>query len=52
MFWFIFATPTYDANSELKKNFDDPVAQSKYAHIIGNLMLFMNFIRHDVVYDV
>ena len=45
------ATP-YDANSQLKKNKGDPVAQSKYAQIIGSLMHLMNFTRPDIAYVV
>ena len=45
------ATP-YDANSKLKKNNGEPVAQSKYAQIIGSLMHLMNFTRPDIAYVV
>ena len=33
----------YDANTQLRKNRGDLVAQSKYAQIIGSLMHLMNF---------
>ncbi|XP_070002328.1 secreted RxLR effector protein 161-like [Nicotiana sylvestris] len=42
----------FDANSQLKKNNGDPVAQSKYAQIIGSLMHLMNFTRPDIAYVV
>ncbi|XP_075089919.1 secreted RxLR effector protein 161-like [Nicotiana tabacum] len=45
------STP-FDANSQLKKNNGDPVAQSKYAHIIGSLMHLINFTRPDIAYVV
>ncbi|XP_060210825.1 secreted RxLR effector protein 161-like [Lycium barbarum] len=47
----LVATP-YDASSQLKKNNGDPVAQSKYAQIIGSLMHLMNFTRPDMAYAV
>ncbi|XP_071933569.1 uncharacterized protein [Coffea arabica] len=43
------STP-YDANTQLKKNNGDPIAQSKYAQIIGSLMHLMNFTRPDIAY--
>nr|XP_033510309.1 secreted RxLR effector protein 161-like [Nicotiana tomentosiformis] len=42
----------FDANSQLKKNNSDPVAQSKYAQIIESLMYLMNFTRPDIAYVV
>ncbi|XP_071933566.1 uncharacterized protein [Coffea arabica] len=45
------STP-YDANTQLKKNNGDPIAQSKYAQIIGSLMHLMNFTRPDIAYAV
>ncbi|XP_071933953.1 secreted RxLR effector protein 161-like [Coffea arabica] len=45
------STP-FDANTQLKKNNGDPIAQSKYAQIIGSLMHLMNFIRPDIAYAV
>ncbi|XP_071912216.1 uncharacterized protein [Coffea arabica] len=45
------STP-YDANTQLKKNNGDPIAQSKYAQIIGSLMHLMNFTRPDIAYVV
>ncbi|GMI86655.1 cysteine-rich RLK (RECEPTOR-like protein kinase) 8 [Hibiscus trionum] len=43
---------SYDANTQLKKNRGDLVAQSEYAQIIGSLMHLMNFSRPDIAYDV
>ena len=45
------STP-YDANSQLKKNKGDPVAQSEYAQIIGSLLHLMNFSRSNIAYAV
>ncbi|XP_039117954.1 secreted RxLR effector protein 161-like [Dioscorea cayenensis subsp. rotundata] len=45
------STP-YDAKTQLKKNLGDPVAQSKYAQIIGSLMHLMSFTRPDIAYAV
>ncbi|XP_071939024.1 uncharacterized protein [Coffea arabica] len=45
------STP-YDANTQLKKNNGGPIAQSKYAQIIGSLMHLMNFTRPDIAYAV
>ncbi|XP_071926967.1 secreted RxLR effector protein 161-like [Coffea arabica] len=45
------STP-YDANTQLKKNNDDPIAQFKYAQIFGSLMRLMNFTRPDIAYAV
>ncbi|KAK6151926.1 hypothetical protein DH2020_014561 [Rehmannia glutinosa] len=45
------STP-YDANTQLKKNLGDPVAQSEYAQIIGSLLHLMNFSRPDIAYVV
>ncbi|XP_071928133.1 uncharacterized protein [Coffea arabica] len=45
------STP-YDANTQLKKNNGNPIAQSKYAQIIGSLMHLMNFTRPDIAYAV
>ncbi|XP_071902719.1 secreted RxLR effector protein 161-like [Coffea arabica] len=45
------STP-YDANTQLKKNNSDPIAQSKYAQIIGSLMHLMNFTRLEIAYVV
>ncbi|XP_071940012.1 uncharacterized protein [Coffea arabica] len=45
------STP-YDANIQLRKNNGDPIAQSKYAQIIGSLMHLMNFTRPDIAYAV
>ena len=45
------STP-YDANTQLKKNKGDPVAQSEYAQIIGSLLHLMNFTRPDIAYVV
>ncbi|KAK6147374.1 hypothetical protein DH2020_018286 [Rehmannia glutinosa] len=42
----------YDANTQLKKNVGDPVAQSEYAQIIGSLLHLMNFSRPDIAYVV
>ncbi|XP_075097581.1 secreted RxLR effector protein 161-like [Nicotiana tabacum] len=42
----------FDANSQLKKNNGDPVAQSEYAQIIRSLMHLMNFTRPDITYVV
>ncbi|XP_070036284.1 secreted RxLR effector protein 161-like [Nicotiana tomentosiformis] len=47
-----FVSIPFDANSQLKKNNGDPVAQSKYTYIIGSLMHLMNFIRTDITYVV
>lgn len=43
---------SYDANTQLKKNRGDAVAQSKYAQIIGSLMHLINFSRPDIAYAV
>ena len=43
------STP-YDASTQLKKNNGDPVAQSKYAQIVGSLLHLMNFTRPDIAY--
>jgi hypothetical protein len=45
------STP-YDANSQLKKHRGHPVAQSKYAQIIQNLMHLINFTRPNIAYAV
>ncbi|XP_071928182.1 uncharacterized protein [Coffea arabica] len=45
------STP-YDVNTQLRKNIGDPIAQSKYAQIIGSLMHLMNFTRPDIAYAV
>jgi len=45
------STP-YDANTQLKKNQDETVAQSEYAQIIGSLMHLMNFSEPDIAYAV
>ena len=45
------STP-YDSSVQLKKNRGDPVAQSKYAQIIGSLLHLMNFTRPDIAYAV
>jgi len=45
------STP-YDANTQLKKNKGEPVAQREYAQIIGSLLHLMNFSRPDIAYDV
>ncbi|XP_075108911.1 uncharacterized protein LOC142180744 [Nicotiana tabacum] len=45
------STP-FDANSQLKKNNGDLVAQSKYVHSIGSLMHLINFTRPDIAYAV
>ena len=45
------STP-YDANTQLKKNLGEPIAQSEYAQIIGSLMHLMNFSRPDIAYAV
>ena len=45
------STP-YDSNTQLKKNRGDPIAQSKYAQIIGSLLNLMNYTRPDIVYAV
>ncbi|GMI72562.1 cysteine-rich RLK (RECEPTOR-like protein kinase) 8 [Hibiscus trionum] len=42
----------YDANTQLKKNIGEPVAQSKYAQIIGSLLRLMNLTRPDIAYAV
>ena len=42
----------YDVYTQLKKNLSDPIAQSKYAQIIGSLMHLMNFTRPDITYVV
>ena len=42
----------YHANTQLKKNRGDIVAQSEYAQIIGSLMHLMNFSRPDIAYAV
>ncbi|XP_070030835.1 secreted RxLR effector protein 161-like [Nicotiana tabacum] len=42
----------FDANSQLNKNNGNPVAQFKYAQIIGSLMHLMNFISPDIAYVV
>ncbi len=45
------STP-YDANTQLKKNKGESVAQQEYAQIIGSLMHLMNFTRPDIAYAV
>ena len=45
------STP-YDANTQLKKNKGEPVAQREYAQIIGSLLHLMNFSRPDIAYAV
>lgn len=45
------STP-YDSSTQLKKNRGDPVAQSKYAQIIGSLLHLMNYTRPDIAYAV
>ena len=40
----------YDANSQLKKNIGEPIAQTQYAQIIGSLLQLMNFSRPDIAY--
>ncbi|XP_070011473.1 secreted RxLR effector protein 161-like [Nicotiana sylvestris] len=47
-----FVSTPFDANSKLKKNNGDPVAQFKYAQVIGSLMHLMNFTRLDIAYAV
>ncbi|XP_070031594.1 secreted RxLR effector protein 161-like [Nicotiana tomentosiformis] len=50
----LFLSANFDMKDlgELKKNNGDPVAQSKYAQIIGSLMYLINFTRPDIAYDV
>ena len=45
------STP-YDANSQLKKNRGEPIAQTQYAQIIGSLFHLMNFSRPDIAYVI
>ena len=43
---------SYDANTHLMKNRDDPVGQYEYAQIIGNNTHLMNFSRPNIAYAV
>ena len=43
---------SYDANSQLKKNRGEPIAQTQYAQIIRSLLHLMNFSRHDIAYAI
>ena len=45
------STP-YDCNLQLKKNREEPIAQTQYAQIIGSLLHLMNFSRPDIAYAV
>ena len=45
------STP-YDANSQLKKNRGEPIAQTQYAQIIGSLLHLMIFSKLDIAYAV
>ena len=47
----LVSTP-YDLNSQLKKNMEHCVAQTKQAQIIGSLMYLANYTRPDISYAV
>ena len=42
----------YNPNSQLKKNREHSVAQTKYAHIMGSLMYLTNYTRLDIAYGI
>jgi len=42
----------YNANSQLKKNRGESIAQTQYAQIIRSLLHLMNFYRPDIAYAV